>query len=190
MNIIAVSSRQNIFQGLSGEGHNCGAGAPERAAVMSNNFLRFSYSANLSFHISPWCCALYTSSPTIPSHFHSVHSHSGGPIHSQIRANEVSSAQFEALLCSWKWNGSTAPLCSSPSGKIRALSLKALYLCSLYGSLFSLNRFGVTFKSQLLRALTVNGHKGWKSKRNVSDISFYISLWAWMRTHQKVQGEA
>lgn len=100
MNIIAVSSRQNIFRGLSGEGHNCGAGAPERAAAMSNNFLRFSYSANLSFHISLWCCALYTSSPTIPSHFHSVHSHSGGPIHSQIRANEVSSAQFEALLCS------------------------------------------------------------------------------------------
>lgn len=164
------------------------AHTPECAAVMSNNFLHFSfsYSANLSLPISLWCCVLCTSSPTIPPHFHSVHSHSGGPIHWQIRGNEVSSAQFEALLWSWMWNSSPAPLCSSLAGKIRALSLKALYLCSLYGSLLLLNRFGVTFKSQLLQALTVNGHKGWKSKRNVSDISFYISLWAGMRTHQKV----
>lgn len=164
------------------------AHTPERPAVMSNNFLHFSfsYSANLSLPISLWRRVLYTSSPTIPSHFHSVHSHSGGPIHWQIRGNEVSSAQFEALLWSWMWNSGSAPLCSSPAGKIRALSLKALYLCSLYGSLLSLNRFGVTFKSQLLRALTVNGHKGWESKRNVSDISFYISLWAGMRTHQRV----
>ena len=152
---------------------------------MTDIEMTFSYSANLSHPVSLWCCVLYTSSPTIPSHFHSVHSHSGGPIHRQIRGNEVSSAQFEALLWSWMWNSSSAPLCSSPAGKIRALSLKALYLCSLYGSLLSLNRFGVTFKSQLLQALTVNGHKGWKSKRNVSDISFYISRWAGMRTHQK-----
>lgn len=163
---------------MSGGGHNYRAPTPERAAVMSNNFLHFSfsYSANLSLPVSLWCCVLYTSSPTIPPHFHSVHSHSRGPIHWQIRGNEVSSAQFEALLWSWMWNSGSAPLCSSSAGKIRALSLKALYLCSLYGSLLSLNRFGVTFKSQLLQALTVNGHKGWKSKRNVSDISFYIPL--------------
>ncbi len=57
----------------------------------------------------------------------------------------------------------SAPLCSSPAGKIRALSLKALYLCSLCGSSLSLNRFEVTFKSQLLQALTVNGQPAvWK----------------------------
>lgn len=153
---------------------------------MSNNFPYFSYSFNLSLPDCLWRCVLYTSSPAVPSHFHSVHSYCGGPIRTQIRGNEVSSAQFEAPLWSWMWNSSSAPLCSSVAGKIRALSLKALYLCSLYGSL---NRFGVTFKSQLLRALTVNGHKGWKSKRNVSDISFYIFLWAAMRIPQKVKGE-
>lgn len=188
MSSVDFPSPWNIFQGLSGGGHNYKAHTPERAAVMSNNFLHFScsHSANLSLSVSLWCCVRYTSSAIIPSHFCSVHSHSGGPIHWQIRGNEVSSTQFEALLWSWMWNSSSVPLCSSPAGKIRALSLKALYLCSLRGSLLSLTRFGVTFKSQLLRALTVNGHKGWKRKRNVSDIFFYISLWAAMRTHQNV----
>lgn len=148
---------------------------------MSNNFLHFSFSylANLSLPVSLWCCVLYTSSPIIPSHFYSVHSHSGGPIHWQIRGNEVSSTQFEALLWSWMWNSSSVPLCSSPARKIRALSLKALYLCSLRGSLLSLTRFGVTFKSQLLQALTVNGHKGWTTKRNVSDIFFLYLCLSW-----------
>lgn len=157
---------------------------------MSNNFLHFSCSSNLSLPDCLWRCMLYTSSPAVPSHFHSVHCRRGGPIHTQIRGNEVSSTQFEALLWSWMWNSSSAPLCSSAAGKMRVLSLKALYLCPLRGSLLLLNRFGVTFKSQLLRALSVNRHKGWKTKRNVSDISFYTSLWAGMRTHQGVEGEA
>lgn len=154
---------------------------------MSNNFLHFSfsYSANLSLPVSLWCCVLYTSSPIIPSHFCSVHSHSGGPIHWQIRGNEVSSTQFEALLWSRMWNSSSVPPRSSLAGKIRALSLKALYLCSHCGSLFSLTRFGITFNSQLLQTLTVNGNKGWKSKRNVSDI-YFVSLFERGREHIKM----
>lgn len=176
-----------VSEGLPGGGHNQ---SPLRKTLMSwtpppTNF-SFSYSTNLGLPISMWCCVLYTSSPTIPWHFPSVHSHSGGPMHWQIRGNEVSSTQFEALLWSWMWNSGSAPLRSSPAGKIKALSLKALYLCSLHGSLLSLNRFGVMFKSQLLQALTVNGHRGWKSKRNVSDISFYTSLLAATSTHQKL----
>lgn len=145
---------------------------------MSNNFLHFSYSSNLSLPDSLRGIVLYTSSPAVPSHFHSVHSCRGGPIHAQIRGNEVSSTQFEALLWSWMWNSSFAPLCSSAAGKIRALSLKALYLCSLCGSLLSLNRFEVTFKSQLLRARRVNGHKVERLREMFLTFLFYTTLWA------------
>lgn len=105
------------------------------------------------------------------------------------RTHTLTDKRKWSLVCTI-WNTALKPnvkkqLGSSQAGKIRALSLKALYLCSLHRSLHSLNRFGVTFKSQLLRALTVNGRKGWKSKRNVSDISFYACLCAGMRAHYK-----
>lgn len=154
----------------------------EHIAVISNNFLHFafSYSAHLSLPASPWLCVLYSFTHHSLT-FHWVHFCSRGPIHWKIRGNKVSSAQFEALLWRWMWNRCGAPLTS----KIRALSLKALYLCSLDGSGLSLNRFGVTLKSQLLLALTVNGHKGWRRKRNISAI--VIRLWADHMTKCKVK---